>query len=126
MTITKATNDFIWEFAQEMTPSGLTALEMYHEFISQLVEDDDEMLRRAIVEMAMGCTEYSIPIPRELREHAKYIEEAYSDDHDMTFLIEYAVTNDGGFSQEVVGFYHGAPNEESTRMFAHQGLKATF
>lgn len=49
----------------------------------------------------------------------------YSREADITFIMRETSNEDGPVSSEVVGFYYGEPDEESTRRFIGK-LKAEF
>ena len=53
------------------------------------------------------------------------IEAAYSEETDMTFILEEVYTDDEIKSTEIKGFYYGRPNEKDTKQF-YGSLKAEY
>lgn len=54
------------------------------------------------------------------------IDAAYSEKHDITFILEHVYIDDEIVSTEVKGFYYGEPTEENTARFNDGDLKAIF
>ena len=79
-----------------------------------------------------GWEEFSNYAPGEVYDHMYFedetetkIETNYSQEADRTFIIEETYINGELFSEEVVGFYSGEPNEKDTQTFLHK-TKATY
>lgn len=54
------------------------------------------------------------------------IVEYYSENGDITFLMEEIWDGEDPVESKVVGFYYGEPNEEDTKYFAHRGVIAKY
>ena len=54
------------------------------------------------------------------------IVEYYSENGDITFLMEETWNGETPVKSEVVGFYYGEPNEDDTKYYAHRGVVAKY
>lgn len=51
-------------------------------------------------------------------------ETVYSAEADTTFIMNYTYRNGDLVAEEVIGFYHGKPNDEDTKTYATKGTVA--
>ena len=52
------------------------------------------------------------------------IEPVYSPEADITFLMKYTYRNGEVIAEEVIGFYHGEPNDKDTEEYSAKGTSA--
>ncbi len=53
------------------------------------------------------------------------IETAYVPDMDMTVIVKYTYRNGAAVAEQIVGFYHGEPNDHDTEYYTGKGTVAT-